>query len=84
MGDGIWVKYGWELFDYLVDARSASLGNAGTAYNLGSIQSSMTNPSFLSSTGNNVGYGWEYDFSTAKKNSIILPAVEPSIFELKN
>ena len=54
MGDGIWVKYGWELFDYVVDARSASLGNAGTAYNLGSIQSSMTNPSFISSIRNNV------------------------------
>ena len=54
MGDGVWVKYGWELFDYVVDARSASLGNAGTAYNLGSIQSSMVNPSFISYTGNNI------------------------------
>ena len=54
MGDGVWVKYGWELFDYVVDARSSSLGNAGTAYNLGSIQSSIANPSFISYTGNNI------------------------------
>ena len=28
------MKYGWELFDYVVDAHSAALGNSGTAYNL--------------------------------------------------
>ena len=44
LNDGVWVKYGWELFDYVIDARSASLGNAGIAYNFGSIHSSMTNP----------------------------------------
>ena len=52
LSNGVWVKYGWELFDYVIDARSASLGNAGIAYNFGSIHSSMTNPAFISSNDN--------------------------------
>ena len=50
--DGVWIKYGWELFDYNIDARSASLGNAGIAYNLGSIHSSMINPMLIVSNDN--------------------------------
>ena len=26
-----WVNYGWELFDYILDAKSAYLGNSVTA-----------------------------------------------------
>ena len=47
-GDGIWVKHGWELFDYIIDAKSAALGNAVTAYNIQSVQSSIANPFFFS------------------------------------
>ena len=48
IGEGIWVKYGWELFDHVTDARSAAIGNANTGYNFNSISSSLTNPAFSS------------------------------------
>jgi len=50
--EGVWVKYGWELYHYVVDAQTASLGNAVTAYNTNSIHSSLVNPSFVSSNKN--------------------------------
>ncbi|MEL1230442.1 MAG: hypothetical protein VXA26_03930 [Candidatus Neomarinimicrobiota bacterium] len=50
--EGVWVKYGWELFHYVVDAQTASLGSAVTAYNTNSIHSSLVNPSFVSSNKN--------------------------------
>ena len=31
--EGYWAKYGWELFENVIDARTASLGNATPAYN---------------------------------------------------
>ena len=46
--EGVWVNYGWELFEYVIDARTASLGSATTAYNFDYIQSSIINPSFVS------------------------------------
>ena len=46
--EGVWVKYGWELYNYVVDAQTASLGNAVIAYNTNSIHSSLVNPSFVS------------------------------------
>ena len=46
IGEGIWVKYGWELFDHVTDARSAGMGNANTGYNFHSVSSSLTNPVF--------------------------------------
>ena len=52
--DGIWVNYGWELFEYVIDARSASLGTATTAYNFNTTQSSMANPSFTTKSKNNM------------------------------
>ena len=39
--EGVWVKYGWELYNYVVDAQTASLGNAVIAYNTNSIHSSI-------------------------------------------
>ena len=41
-----WVNYGWELFDYISEARKASLGNATVAYNFDSPSSSLANPCF--------------------------------------
>jgi len=43
-GEGIWVKYGWEIFDYVIDARSTALGSATIAYNTNSATSSIINP----------------------------------------
>jgi len=47
-GDGIWVKYGWEIFEHVTDARSAAIGNANTGYDMHSISASLTNPAFAS------------------------------------
>ena len=41
-----WVNYGWELFNYVSEARKASLGNATVAYNFESPSSSLGNPCF--------------------------------------
>ncbi len=43
-GDGTWVKYGWELFNYVIDARSVALGSSNIAYNTHSVSSSLINP----------------------------------------
>ena len=46
-----WVNYGWELFNYLSEARKASLGNATVAYDFDNPSSSLGNPCFpLSAT----------------------------------
>ena len=43
-----WVNYGWELFNYVSEARTASLGQATIAYNFDYPSSSLSNPSFSS------------------------------------
>ena len=48
VSEAVWVKYGWELFEYVTDARTASLGKANTSYNFNSTQISMVNPYFVS------------------------------------
>ena len=41
---GLWVKYGFEIFDYVVDAPSLALGSSNVSYNTNSISSSIINP----------------------------------------
>tara|TARA_Y100001980_G_C14551306_1_gene334505 strand:- start:118 stop:1188 length:1071 start_codon:yes stop_codon:yes gene_type:complete len=41
---GFWVKYGFEIFDYVIDAPSLALGSANVSYNTNSIPSSIINP----------------------------------------
>ena len=43
-GDGVWVKYGWELFDHVTNARIAALGNATTAYAIPTAAAAIVNP----------------------------------------
>ena len=45
-GNVNWVNYGWELFDYVSEARTASLGNATVAYNFNYPSSALSNPYF--------------------------------------
>ena len=47
-GGGSWVNYGWELFEHVIDARAASMGNATTGYYYKSPTSSLINPIFSS------------------------------------
>ena len=53
-GQGTYVKYGWELFEYVVDARTASLGSAAIAYNINTIQSTIINPSLINKRIKNI------------------------------
>ncbi|MBA65919.1 MAG: hypothetical protein CMG55_08980 [Candidatus Marinimicrobia bacterium] len=46
IGNLYWVKYGWELFDYVSEAKTAALGQATSAYKYLSVSSSLSNPSF--------------------------------------
>ena len=51
LGNVNWVNYGWELFDYVTEARTASLGKATVAYNFDYPSSALSNPYFpISST----------------------------------
>ena len=43
---GYWVKYGWEIFDHVTDARTASLGNTIIAYPISSMGGFIANPAF--------------------------------------
>ena len=40
----LWVNYGWEIFDYITDARSSALGNSTIAYNYKLPGSTLINP----------------------------------------
>ena len=42
--DVVWVKYGWEIFEYVTDARTAALGNSSIAYNFNTPSGSLINP----------------------------------------
>ena len=44
------VKYGWEIFDYTSEAKTASLGNATSSYRYSSSSSSLNNPAFCLDT----------------------------------
>lgn len=46
--DGYWVKYGWELFENVSDARTAALGKSTVAYSFTSPTNSIINPAFSS------------------------------------
>jgi len=46
--DGYWVKYGWELFENVTDARTSALGQATVAYPFISPTNSIINPAFSS------------------------------------
>jgi len=48
MSQGLWVKYGWELFGHVTDARTASLGQATVAYPLNTPTSTLMNPTHSS------------------------------------
>ena len=45
-GNVNWTNYGWELFDYISEARTASLGNATVAYDFNYPSSALSNPYF--------------------------------------
>ena len=52
---GYWVKYGWEIFDHVTDARTAALGNTVIGYPLSSMGAYISNPAFKIDGYNIVG-----------------------------
>ena len=67
----IWVSYGWELFDYVNDARSASLGTANIAYNISTPHASIINPSHISKINNNVSLTHQSRFANMINTELI-------------
>ena len=67
----IWVSYGWELFDYVNDARSASLGTANIAHNIGTPHASIINPSHISKINNNVSLTHQSRFANMINTELI-------------
>ena len=65
-----WVNYGWELFEHVTDARTASLGQATTAYNFGSPTSSLINPIFSLTPTQNVNVTHQSRFAGILKNDL--------------
>ena len=52
--NNLWVNHGWEMFDYISDARSSSLAKATTAFEYNQPGASLNNPIFLSSSKYNL------------------------------
>ena len=65
-----WVNYGWELFEHVTDARTASLGQATTAYNFGSPTSSLINPIFSLTPTQNVNVTHQSRFAGILNNDL--------------
>ena len=53
-GNVNWTNYGWELFDYVSEARTSSLGNATVAYNFDYPSSALSNPCFPKSSSRKI------------------------------
>ena len=66
-----WVNYGWELFDYVNDARSASLGTANSAYNVSTPHASIINPSHLIKIQNNVSLTHQSRFANMINSELL-------------
>jgi hypothetical protein len=69
--EGFWVNYGWELFEHVTDARTASLGQATTAYNFGSPVSSLINPIFSLAPTQNVNVTHQSRFAGILNNDLV-------------
>ena len=71
------------------DFNSDPYGSGTTVFPLG-LYNTTVNSDGTTSTGNNTGYGYYYDFgqfygpTAVAGRGVIMPAYEPSIFELKN
>ncbi len=70
-GERLYVKFGWELFEYVVDARTASLGSATTAYHMNTIQSSISNPSLLKKRLNHISLTHQSRYGGMINNDLI-------------
>ena len=66
-----WVNYGWELFNYVSEARAASLGNATVAYNFDYPSSSLANPIFPLHTAQKISLTHQSRFAGIVNSELI-------------
>tara|TARA_B100000131_G_scaffold322428_1_gene376322 strand:- start:1594 stop:2658 length:1065 start_codon:yes stop_codon:yes gene_type:complete len=71
LGDLVWVKYGWELFDYITDARSASIGNSNSSLNIKSVHSTINNPSLVYPLKQNISFTHQTRFNGMINNELV-------------
>ncbi|MFL2997883.1 MAG: hypothetical protein ACJZ1Q_03930 [Candidatus Neomarinimicrobiota bacterium] len=69
--NNLWVNHGWEMFDYISDARSSSLANATTAFKYNQPGSSLNNPIFLSSSKDNLSLTHQSRFAGLINNDLL-------------
>lgn len=67
----LWVNHGWEIFDYISDARSSSLANATTAFEYNQPGSSLNNPIFLSSSRDHLSLTHQSRFAGLINNELL-------------
>ena len=72
-----WVNYGWELFDYVSEARTASLGNATAAYNFNYPSSALSNPYFPISSSRKISLTHQSRFAGLVNSELLS-------FQIKN
>ena len=76
-GNVNWVNYGWELFDYVTEARTASLGKATVAYNFDYPSSALSNPFFPKSSTRKISLTHQSRFAGLINSELIS-------FQIKN
>ena len=69
--NNLWVNHGWEMFDYISDARSSSLANATTAFEYNQPGASLNNPIFLSSSKYNLSLTHQSRFAGLINNDLL-------------
>jgi len=71
LGEGVWVFYGWELFEHVTDARTAALGRATTAYQFKSSTACLINPVFSSERVQNISVTHQSRFAGIVNSDLI-------------
>ena len=69
--DNLWVNHGWEIFDYISDARSSSLANATTAFKYNQPGASLNNPLFLSNSKDDLSLTHQSRFAGLINNDLL-------------
>ena len=81
---GYWVKYGWEIFDHVTDARTAALGNTVIGYPLSSMGAYISNPAFKIDGYNIVGLTHQSRFAGMVNGDYVSPRVCEGLYERFN
>tara|TARA_B100001250_G_scaffold363511_1_gene342887 strand:- start:1173 stop:2246 length:1074 start_codon:yes stop_codon:yes gene_type:complete len=69
--NNLWINHGWEIFDYISDARSSSLANATTAFRYNQPGASLNNPLFLSNSKDDLSLTHQSRFAGLINNDLL-------------